>query len=87
LLLRGEARDSISLALKEYNVGAVDTLIGDIVPPDALMKTLTDRKLAEQERVTYETQRLAQVVRQQFEQANALAVTQANVVDAERWPM
>jgi regulator of protease activity HflC (stomatin/prohibitin superfamily) len=81
---QGEARDAISLALKEYNVGAVDTLIGDIVPPDALMKTLTDRKLAEQERVTYETQRLAQVVRQQFEQANALAVTQAKVVDAER---
>jgi hypothetical protein len=48
------------------------------------MKTLTDRKLAEQERVTYETQRLAQVVRQQLEQANALAVTQAKVVDAER---
>jgi uncharacterized membrane protein YqiK len=83
-LRQGEARDSISLALKEYNVGAVDTLIGDIVPPEALMKTLTDRKLAEQERVTYETQRLAQVVRQQFEQANALAVTQAKVVDAER---
>jgi uncharacterized membrane protein YqiK len=81
---QGEARDAISVALKEYNVGAVDTLIGDIVPPDALMKTLTDRKLAEQERVTYETQRLAQVVRQQFEQANALALTQAKVVDAER---
>ena len=43
-----EARDAISSALREYNVGAVDTLIGDIVPPDALMKTLTDRKLAEQ---------------------------------------
>ena len=83
-LRQGEARDAISSALKEYNVGAVDTLIGDIVPPEALMKTLTDRKLAEQERVTYETQRLAQVVRQQFEQANALAVTQAKVVDAER---
>jgi uncharacterized membrane protein YqiK len=83
-LRQGEARDAISAALKEYNVGAVDTLIGDIVPPDELMKTLTDRKLAEQERVTYETQRLAQVVRQQLEQANALAVTQAKVVDAER---
>ena len=83
-LRQGEARDAISSALQEYNVGAVDTLIGDIVPPDELMKTLTDRKLAEQERVTYETQRLAQVVRQQLEQANALAVTQAKVVDAER---
>ena len=83
-LRQGEARDAISAALKEYNVGAVDTLIGDIVPPDELMKTLTDRKIAEQERVTYDTQREAQVVRQQLEQATALAVTQAKVVDAER---
>lgn len=81
---QAEARDSISAALKDYNVGAVDTLIGDIVPPEELMKTLTDRKIAEQERVTYETQRQAQEVRQQLEQATALAVTQAKVVDAER---
>lgn len=81
---QNEARDAISAALKEYNVGAVDTLIGDIVPPDALMKTLTDRKIAEQERVTYETQRQAQGVRQELEQAKALADTQAHVVDAER---
>jgi len=79
-----EARTAISVALREYNVGAVDTLIGDIVPPDQLMKTLTDRKLAEQERVTYETQRQAQEVKQQLEQATALAATQAKVVDAER---
>jgi uncharacterized membrane protein YqiK len=79
-----EARNAISTALKEYNVGAVDTLIGDIVPPDELMKTLTDRKIAEQERVTYETQRQAQEVKQQLEQATALAATQAKVVDAER---
>ncbi|MDP5240652.1 SPFH domain-containing protein [Uliginosibacterium sp. 31-16] len=79
-----EAREAISTALKEYNVGAVDTLIGDIVPPDELMKTLTDRKLAEQERVTYDTQRQAQDIKQQLEQATALAATQARVVDAER---
>jgi uncharacterized membrane protein YqiK len=81
---QGEARESISTALKEYNVGAVDTLIGDIVPPDELMRTLTDRKIAEQERVTYETQRQAQAVRQELQQATALADTQARVVDAER---
>ncbi|MDB5887528.1 MAG: band 7 protein [Rhodocyclales bacterium] len=79
-----EARQAIGTALKEYNVGAVDTLIGDIVPPDELMKTLTDRKIAEQERVTYDTQRQAQVVKQELEQATALAATQARVVDAER---
>jgi uncharacterized membrane protein YqiK len=83
-LRQEEARNAISSALKEYNVGAVDTLIGDIVPPDELMKTLTDRKIAEQERVTYETQRQAQEVKQQLEQATALAATQAKVVDAER---
>lgn len=81
---QGEARQSISDALKEYNVGAVDTLIGDIVPPDELMKTLTDRKIAEQEQVTFETQRQAQEMRQALEQATALANTQAKVVDAER---
>jgi len=79
-----EAREAIAAALTEYNVGAVDTLIGDIVPPEQLMKTLTDRKIAEQERVTYETQRQAQTVRQELEQATALAATQAKVVDAER---
>ena len=83
-LRQNEARQSIAAALQEYNVGAVDTLIGDIVPPEELMKTLTDRKLAEQERVTYDTQRQAQVVRQELEQATALAATQAKVVDAER---
>jgi uncharacterized membrane protein YqiK len=79
-----EAKTQISEALGEYNVGAVDTLIGDITPPEALMKTLTDRKIAEQEQVTYETQRLAEVTRKELEQASALANTQARVVDAER---
>ena len=79
-----DARASISKALQDYNVGAVDTLIGDIVPPEDLMKTLTDRKLAEQEKVTYQTQREAEGVRKDLQQAKALADTQARVVDAER---
>jgi len=79
-----DAKQKIGGALGEYNVGAVDTLIGDITPPDALMKTLTDRKLAEQEKVTYDTQRLAEDTRKDLEQAKALATTQARVVDAER---
>lgn len=79
-----EARESISKALEEYNVYAVNTLIGDINPPEELMKTLTDRKIAEQEQVTFETQCLAQKKRQDLEQATALANTQKTVVDAER---
>ena len=79
-----DARTAISNGLKEYDVGAVNTLIGDIVPPGELMKTLTDRKIAEQEQVTYETQRKAEGVRKELQQAKALADTQARVVDAER---
>jgi uncharacterized membrane protein YqiK len=81
---QNDARIKISAALTEYNVGAVDTLIGDIVPPDELMKTLTDRKIAEQEQITYETQKLAEQNRKELEQAKAMANTQANVVTSER---
>lgn len=81
---QAEAKGAIARALKEYDVGAVETLIGDINPPADLMKTLTDRKLAEQEKVTFNTQMEAQGVKQQLEQATALARTQAQVVDAER---
>jgi uncharacterized membrane protein YqiK len=79
-----DARKQISTALADYNVMAVDTLIGDITPPEALMTTLTDRKLAEQEKVTYDTQRLAEETRKELQQATAMADTQASVVAAER---
>ena len=79
-----EAKESIQAALVEYNVNAIDTLIGDITPPEALMKTLTDRKIAEQEQVTYKTQQLAEETRKDLQQARAMADTQARVVDAER---
>lgn len=81
---QADAKDRISAALIDYNVVAVDTLIGDIVPPAELMKTLTDRKIAEQERVTYTTQMEAQRTRQNLEQETAKANTQASVVTAER---
>ena len=81
---QAEAKTAISAALVEYNVNAIDTLIGDITPPEALMKTLTDRKIAEQEQVTYKTQQLAEETRKDLQQAKAMADTQARVVDAER---
>ncbi|MCL4404163.1 SPFH domain-containing protein, partial [Patescibacteria group bacterium] len=79
-----EAKDAIGSALVEYNVNAVDTLIGDITPPEALMQTLTDRKIAEQQKLTFGTQKEAQETRQDLEQAKAMADTQANVVSSER---
>lgn len=81
---QSDARDHIGAVLTTYNVIGVDTLIGDIVPPAALMKTLTDRKLAEEEKVTYEIQRHAQIERKEFESARAGADMQPEVVKSTR---
>ncbi len=78
------AREHINFVLDQYNVHGVDTLIGDIVPPDSLMKTLTDRKLAEEQKVTYETQRMAQETRQDLEKETAIADIQHQIVAAEQ---
>ena len=78
------AKEKISQVLEEYNVHAVDTLIGDIVPPAELMKTLTDRKIASEEEVTFETQRKAQDKRKTLESAKALADMQGQMVSAQQ---
>ena len=78
------AKDKISTVLEEYNVHAVDTLIGDITPPDSLMKTLTDRKIAQEEEVTFDTQRKAQDKRKTLESAKALADMQGQMVSAQQ---
>lgn len=78
------AKEHISSVLAEYNVHGVDTLIGDIAPPESLMKTLTDRKLAEEQKSTYETQRLAQTTRQSLEKETAVADMQKEIVQAQQ---
>jgi len=88
LSTRKERQDSakahIKKVLDEYNVNAVDTLIGDIVPPESLMKTLTDRKIAEEQKVTYETQKKAQETRQGMEKETAIADMQKDIVMAQQ---
>jgi uncharacterized membrane protein YqiK len=81
---QNKAKESISKVLEEYNVHAVDTLIGDITPPESLMKTLTDRKIAQEEEVTFETQRKAQDQRKTLESAKALADMQGKMVAAQQ---
>ena len=88
LTTRKERQDSakmhISKVLDEYNVHAVDTLIGDIVPPQELMKTLTDRKIAQEQEVTFETQKKAAISRQTYEKETAIADMQGEVVKADQ---
>jgi len=79
-----EAKQKITEAISSLGVEAVDTLIGDIVPPAELMKTLTDQKIAEREVETYGAQRLAEVARQELEGARAEADSRTRVVTAKR---
>lgn len=78
------AKGHIKKVLDEYNVNAVDTLIGDIVPPESLMKTLTDRKIAEEQKITYNTQKQAQETRQGMEKETAIADMQKDIVKAQQ---
>jgi len=79
-----EAKNKIFEALEEYNVHAVDTLIGDITPPESLMKTLTDRKIAQEEQETFNVQQKAQEEKQKLASAKALADMQGQIVEAEQ---
>ena len=81
---QASAKQHINAVLDQYNVNGVDTLIGDIVPPESLMKTLTDRKLAEEQKVTYDTQRMAQETRQNLEKQTAIADIQKQIVQADQ---
>ena len=79
-----DAASFIRIALQEYNVQAVDTLIGDIVPPAQLMTTQTDRKLAEEQRKTYEVQQAAQTQRQALVRETSIADIQNSLVQSEQ---
>ena len=79
-----EAAEHIREALGAYDVQAIDTLIGDINPPAQLMQTQTDRKIAEEQRKTYEVQEAAQKQRQQLVRQTSLADIQQQVVGAEQ---
>ena len=79
-----EAAQHIRDAIGAYDVQAIDTLIGDINPPAALMATQTDRKIAEEERKTYEVQEAAQKQRRQLVRETAVADIQQQVVGAEQ---
>ncbi len=81
---QAEAAQHIREALAAYDVQAIDTLIGDINPPAQLMQTQTDRKIAEEQRKTYEVQEAAQQKRQQLVRQTALAEIQQQVVGAEQ---
>lgn len=84
---QAEAAEYIKTALRAYDVQAIDTLIGDIQPPATLMQTQTDRKIAEEQRKTFEVQQQAQTQRQQLVRETALADIQQDMVKSEQGVM
>ncbi len=79
-----DARMHITDAIKEYDVQSVDTLIGDITPPQELMATLTARKIAEEQEKTYVTEEKTQRTRQDLERQKAMSDKQRELVNIEQ---
>jgi len=79
-----EAKAHIEKALRAYDVEAIDTLLGAIAPPQELMQTLTDRKLAQEQQKTYDMQQEAQKRRQELVRQTSLADIQQQVVKNEQ---
>ena len=79
-----EAYLHIRAAVAAYDVECIDALIGDIGAPAELMKTQTDKKIADELTRTYDAQREAQMRRQMLERETAAANMQAEVVRSEQ---
>jgi uncharacterized membrane protein YqiK len=82
--LQEAAKSHIQNVLKIHHIESKDTMIADVILPEALTKTVTDRQIAEQEKATYKTQMEAQKERQNLENATAQADMQKEVVSSER---
>jgi len=77
-----EAFEYIKDKLAEYQVETKGVYIQDVILPDALVKVLTEREIANQEIQTYQRQKEAQEQRIAMEQAKGTADMQASLARA-----
>ena len=82
--LQARAKEHIQNVLRIHHIESKDTMIADVVLPAELTRTVTDRQIAEQERITFATQKQAQEERKLLENAKAQADMQPQVVESER---
>jgi regulator of protease activity HflC (stomatin/prohibitin superfamily) len=82
--LQARAKEHIQSVLRIHHIESKDTMIADVVLPAELTRTVTDRQIAEQERMTFATQKQAQEERKLLENAKAQANMQPKVVESER---
>ncbi|NMF62393.1 hypothetical protein DP113_18860 [Brasilonema octagenarum UFV-E1] len=78
-----QAKDYIKSALSDFAVEAVDTLIGEIDLPEQLEKILTDRKIAQEMRITIQAERETEKELQNLEYEKAVTKKQADLVKAQ----
>ena len=72
-LVQEAAYTHIKGKLSDYEVETLGVYIQDVIFPEQLVKVLTDREIANQQKATYEMQRDAQVKRIETEQQTGLA--------------
>lgn len=82
--LQTTAKAHIQNVLAAHYVESKDTLIADVILPAELIKPVTERQIAAQEKETYEMQTKAQDERSLLEKATAQANMQPKVVESER---
>jgi uncharacterized membrane protein YqiK len=82
--MQKNAAKYVAEALTQYDVEAVDTLIGDIVLPQVLLETQTQRKLAEEMQKTYEIQQNSQKQKEALNRQTAITEMQTSVVQSEQ---
>lgn len=82
--IQTEAAKFVKEALADYDVEAVDTLIGDMVLPTNLLETQTLRKIAEEMQSTYKVQQDSQKEREALERQTAITDSQKLVVTSEQ---
>jgi len=78
------AKEHINQVLKEHFIDSKDSLIADVVLPSELTKIVSDKQIAEQEKITYKTQTEVEEQRKMLANMKELADMQPRGVDFER---
>lgn len=82
--IQSKAKEYITEVLTSHFVECKDVLIDDVILPDELIKPITDREIANQQKDTYITQRAAETERKDLVTASALADAQGDVVRSQQ---
>lgn len=82
--MQEKAKAHIGSVLSVYNVVGVDTLIGDIIPPEVLMAPIREKHVADQQELMYKQKQKAEVSRSELEKATAVANMQQSVIQSQQ---